>query len=89
VESTLLNDRTIHNNKPDIIICDNVKETCMLIDVVISGDRNVVKKEAEQIPKCKRSYNRNGARVECENKCDNSNNRDNWNRLKIIYKMPE
>jgi hypothetical protein len=24
-------DRTIHNNKPDIVICDNVKETCMLI----------------------------------------------------------
>jgi len=29
-------DRTIPNNKPDIIIRDNVKGTCMLIDVAIS-----------------------------------------------------
>jgi len=33
------------NNKPDIIIRDNEKVTCMLIDVAISGDRNVIKKE--------------------------------------------
>ena len=39
-------DRTIFNNKPDIIIRDNEKGTCMLIDVAISGDRNVIKKEA-------------------------------------------
>jgi hypothetical protein len=38
-------DRTIPNNKPDIIIRDNEKRTCMLIDVVISGDRNVIKKK--------------------------------------------
>jgi hypothetical protein len=42
-------DRTIPNNKPDIIIRDNEKVTCMLIDVAISGDRNVIKKEAEKI----------------------------------------
>ena len=35
-------DRTIPNNKPDIIIRDNEKGTCMLIDVAISGDRNVI-----------------------------------------------
>jgi len=46
-------DRTIPNNKPDIIIRDNEKGTCMLIDVVISGDRNVIKKEAEKILICK------------------------------------
>jgi len=46
-------DRTIPNNKPDIIICDNEKGTCMLIDVAISGDRNVIKKEAEKILKYK------------------------------------
>jgi hypothetical protein len=46
-------DRTIPNNKPDIIIRDNEKRTCMLIDVAISGDRNVIKKEAEQILKYK------------------------------------
>ena len=32
-------DRTIPNNKPDIIIRDNEKGTCMLIDVAIPGDR--------------------------------------------------
>jgi len=46
-------DRTIPNNKPDIIICDNEKRTCMLIDVAISGDRNVIKKEPEKILKHK------------------------------------
>jgi enolase len=46
-------DRTIPNNKADIIIRDNEKGTCMLIDVVISGERNVIKKEAEKILKYK------------------------------------
>jgi len=57
-ETTLWNqqiqtDRTIPNNKPDIIIRTNEKGTCMLIDVAISGDRNVIKKEAEKILKYK------------------------------------
>jgi hypothetical protein len=38
-------DRTIPNNKPHIIIRDNEKGTCMLIDVAISGDRNMIKKK--------------------------------------------
>ena len=42
------NNKTIPNNKPDIIIRDNEKGTCMLIEVAISGDRNVIKKEAEK-----------------------------------------
>jgi len=46
-------DRTIPNNKPDIIFRNNEKGTCMLIDVAILGDRNVVKKEAEKILKYK------------------------------------
>ena len=46
-------DRTGPNNKPDIIIRDNEKETCMLIDIAISGDRNVIKKEAKKILKYK------------------------------------
>jgi len=46
-------DRTIPNNKPDIIIRYNEKGTCMLIDVTISGDRNVIKKEAKKILKYK------------------------------------
>ena len=46
-------DRTISNNKPHIIFRDNEAGTCMLIDVAISGDRNVIKKEAEKILKYK------------------------------------
>jgi len=46
-------DRTIPNNKPDIIIPDNEKGTYMLIDVAIPGDRNVCKKWAENILKYK------------------------------------
>jgi len=38
-------DRTNPNNNPDIIIRDNEKGICMLIDVAISGDRNVIKKK--------------------------------------------
>jgi len=47
------NDRTVPNNKQDIIIHDNEIGICMLIDVAIPGDRNVIKKEAEKIFKCK------------------------------------
>jgi 3-deoxy-D-manno-octulosonic acid (KDO) 8-phosphate synthase len=43
--------RTIPSNKPDIIIRDNEKGTFMLIDVAISGNRNVIKKEAGKILK--------------------------------------
>jgi hypothetical protein len=46
-------DRNIPNNKPDIIIRDNEERTCMLIDVAIPGDRNVIKKGTEKIVKYK------------------------------------
>ena len=38
---------------PDIVIRGNKKETCMLTDVAIRGNRNVIKKEAEKILKHK------------------------------------
>jgi len=44
----LQTDRTIPSNKPDIIIHDNKKGTCVLQDVTMPGDRNVIKKEAEK-----------------------------------------
>jgi hypothetical protein len=43
------NDRTIPNNKLDIIIHDNKKGMCMLMAVAISGNRNLIKREAEKI----------------------------------------
>jgi hypothetical protein len=42
-------DRNFPSNKPDIIIRDNKKETFMLIDVGISGDRNMIKRKAGKI----------------------------------------
>jgi len=45
--------RTISNNKPDITILITENGTCLLIDVAISGDRNVIKKEFEEILKRK------------------------------------
>jgi len=47
------NNKTIPNNKPDIIIRDIEKGTCMLMDVAISADRNMIKKEVEKILKYK------------------------------------
>jgi hypothetical protein len=44
-------DRTIPNNKPDIIIRDNEKGNYLLIDVAISRERIVIKKVAEEILK--------------------------------------
>ena len=46
-------DRTTPINKPDIIIRENEKGTCVLIDTAISGFRNVIRKEAEKILKNK------------------------------------
>jgi len=44
-------DRSAPNSKPDNIIRDNEKGTCMLTDIAISGDGNVIKKKAGKIPK--------------------------------------
>ena len=46
-------DRTIPDNKPDITVRDNEKETYMLIYAAITGDRKMIKKEAEKILKHK------------------------------------
>jgi len=46
-------ERAIPDNKPDIIIRDYEKRTCMLIDVANSGERNMFKKLAEKIIKYK------------------------------------
>jgi hypothetical protein len=78
-------DRTVPNDKPDITVRDNEKGTCMWTEVAISGDRNVIKKEAEKFLKC----DNNTAHVGRKNRCDTSNNRGDWVRLKIILQIPE
>jgi hypothetical protein len=77
----LQTDRTIPNNKPAIVIRDNDKATSMLIDVAISGDRNVIRKEAEKILKYEDLTKEITAHVECKNKNDAGSNRGNWNHL--------
>jgi hypothetical protein len=44
-------DRTIPNNKAAILIRDNEQGTSMLTNTAISGDGNVITKEAEKILK--------------------------------------
>jgi hypothetical protein len=48
VETTVLT-----ANKLDIIMCDNDKGTCVLIDVTIYGDRNAIKRDDVNILKYK------------------------------------
>jgi leucyl aminopeptidase len=43
--------RNIPNNTLEITIHDNDKGSCMLIDAVISGNRNVIKKESNKVLK--------------------------------------
>jgi len=53
MEPTARTDRTVPENIQDITVRVNEKGTCMLIDVAISGYRNVIKREAEKILKYK------------------------------------
>ena len=61
----------------------------MLVDVAISGDRNVIKKEAEKILKYKDLTIEIQTHVKCKNKDDSSNNRRDWDHFKVIYKIRE
>ena len=42
-------DRTIPNNKADIITRNNENEICLLIDIAISGDINMAKKGTKTV----------------------------------------
>jgi len=53
MEPKVRTDRTVPDNKQDITMRDNEKGTGMLIDVAVSGDRNVIKREDEKIVKYK------------------------------------
>ena len=81
-------DRTITNNKPDSIVCDNEKGTCVSIDVAISGDRNMIKKEVKKILRYKVTTLEVLRMRKLKNKIYTSNSRGNWNRLKITQTIP-
>jgi hypothetical protein len=83
-------DRTIPDNKPDIILGGGEIGTCMLILVAVSGDRNVIKREAEKIlSNMQRPYDINTAHVGCKRTIDTGNNRGNWTDLTLIKRIPE
>ena len=82
-------DRTIPNNEPDITIRDNEKGTCMLIDVAISGDRNVIKKENDKFLKYKDLTIEIQRMWNVKTKVFTSNKRGDWDYFKVIQKIRE
>jgi hypothetical protein len=59
--------REVLANRTATVIKTKTDKICLLIDVAISLDRNVIQKEAENQLKCKNTYKyRNPTNVECE-----------------------
>jgi len=61
----------------------------MLIDVAISGDRNVIKKEAGKILKYKDLTIERQGMWNVKTKVDTRNNRGDWEYFKVIQKIHE
>lgn len=49
----IITDREIHANRPDIVVHNKKEKSCMLIDVSIPNDANVMLKETEKLSKYK------------------------------------
>ena len=47
-DKTILTDRTILANRPDLIILNKNEQNCLIVDVVIPDDVNVLKKVTEK-----------------------------------------
>lgn len=50
-DMAIYTDRTMAANRPDIVVHNRRKKTCLLIDVAIPDDANILTKEAEKINK--------------------------------------
>ena len=50
---SIITDRRISANRPDVVIHDRKSKTCLLIDVSVPDDKNIALKEAEKIIKYK------------------------------------
>jgi len=61
----------------------------MLIDVAVSKDRNVIKKEAEKILKCKDFITEIQRMWNVKAKVIYRNNRGDWNRFRITQTIAE
>jgi len=49
----IITDRTIQANRPDIVLHNKNEKTCMLIDIAVPNDSNIMLKETEKISKYK------------------------------------
>ena len=50
---SIITDKKILANRPDVVIHDRKSKTCMLIDASVPDDKNIALKEAEKISKYK------------------------------------
>jgi hypothetical protein len=48
MESRVETDREVLESRPDIIVINKKDRTCLLNDVAMPSDRNVIRKEAEK-----------------------------------------
>jgi hypothetical protein len=72
-------DRGVTTNRPDIIIKNRKDKTCILTDVTIPADRNVMQKEAEKELKIQQSRYRDKTNVGPEMYDYASYNWSHWN----------
>ena len=61
----------------------------MLVDTAIHGDRNVTKKETENILYCKDLIIEVQPMWNVNVECDTGSNRGDWNHFKITQTIPE
>ncbi|XP_044760879.1 uncharacterized protein LOC123318334 [Coccinella septempunctata] len=50
-DATMVTDRSVAHNRPDITLFDNVRKTCLLIDFTIPADDNITRAYSEKISK--------------------------------------
>jgi hypothetical protein len=88
-EQVKLTDKTVAKNKLDIIMRDNGKGTCMLTDIALAGDRNVIEKEAEKNLKYKHIIIEIQRMWNIKTKVITSYNTDDLNHIKIVQQICE
>ena len=71
-DKTILTDRTILANRPDLIILNINEQNCLIVDVAIPDDVNVLKKKRREEVEIQRSADRNFCNVECQDKSGSS-----------------
>ena len=81
-------DGTITNNKPDSIVRDNEKGTCVNRCCKFNKQK-CDKKRGKEDPRVLKRYIRSTAHAQFKNISDTSNSRDNCNHLKTTQTIAE